>query len=233
MQLSYSQLEAILVTHFGIHPDRVSTFRARIKQLQRLGFPSGINIGRGVKMAYSAEHLFQLATAFELIDIGLTAQTATTVTAQNWTGISAAFGYAVRNEFSETAFPYEVRLPSVYVRITRHSLTNVADLPEPGHVTIEDLAGLQEALEGDPNRDADSYIVLGVSHIARGILKAALQGHVDEPHFDSELVQWRERHAGYHWWMGHNDDVLAAAERLLEENRQHEAPLSGLPTLKK
>ena len=91
MEMSYGQLEMTLLGHFRIHPDKVSTFRSRIKQLQRLQFPPGVNVGRGTKMTYTSEHLFMLVTAFELIGSGLTAQLACTIVTDHWSEFSAGF----------------------------------------------------------------------------------------------------------------------------------------------
>ena len=72
----------------------MSRFRARIKQLQRLEFPAGVNVGRGAKMPYTTEHLFKLIIAFELIDKGMTAKPASMLIERHWprfkAGIAAA-----------------------------------------------------------------------------------------------------------------------------------------------
>lgn len=94
MQLSYRQLEVILAAYLNVHPDKIGTFRSRMKQLQRLEFPAGVNIGRGVRMTYSAEHLLQLAVAFEVIGTGLAAKAATDLVSEFWERFQAAFGRA-------------------------------------------------------------------------------------------------------------------------------------------
>ena len=65
-----------------------------MKHLQRLELPAGVNIGRGVRMTYSAEHLLQLAVAFEVIGTGLAAKAATDLVNQFWDRFQAAFGRA-------------------------------------------------------------------------------------------------------------------------------------------
>lgn len=92
VKLSYAQLEATLGRYLNVHPDRTSTFRSRLKQLQRLEFPPGVNIGRGVRMTYSATHVLQLAAAFELIGLGLPAGQATSMVIEHWPKFEAAFG---------------------------------------------------------------------------------------------------------------------------------------------
>jgi len=96
VELSYRQLEVILAAYLNVHPDKIGTFRSRMKQLQRLEFPAGVNIGRGVRMTYSAEHLLQLAVAFEVIGTGLAAKAATDLVSEYWERFQAAFGRAHR-----------------------------------------------------------------------------------------------------------------------------------------
>jgi len=96
VDLSYRQLELILAAYLSVHPDKIGTFRSRMKQLQRLEFPAGVNIGRGVRMTYNAEHLLQLAVAFEVIGTGLAAKAATDLVSGYWERFQAAFGRAHR-----------------------------------------------------------------------------------------------------------------------------------------
>lgn len=100
MDITYGQLEATLAAYLRIHPDRLGTFRSRIKQLQRLQFPPGVNIGRGGKMAYSLAHLFQMVTAFELLGFAIPAQTACTLAVEHWDTIAGGFALAALNERS-------------------------------------------------------------------------------------------------------------------------------------
>lgn len=99
MELTYKQVEATLIAYLRIQPDRAHTFRSRIKQLQRMEFPPGVNVGRGSKMSYSSEHLFKLVTAFELIGIGLPAQSATTLVEKHWVQFSAAYALSALRQW--------------------------------------------------------------------------------------------------------------------------------------
>ena len=94
MRLTYGQLETVLANHLRIHPDKLATLRSRIKQLQRLQFPPGVNVGRGARMEYSGEHLFMLVTAFELIGAGHPAQTACNLVSKHWNDFAAGYALA-------------------------------------------------------------------------------------------------------------------------------------------
>ncbi len=102
MKLTYGQLELTLASHLQIHPDKVPTLRSRIKQLQRLQFPPGVNVGRGSKMEYTGEHLFMLVTVFELIGFGLPAQTACNLVKDHWSHFAAGYSLAALQERRST-----------------------------------------------------------------------------------------------------------------------------------
>ncbi|HEY9091747.1 hypothetical protein [Parasphingorhabdus sp.] len=69
---TYAEVEAILAQTYGISDTQLPGFRARLKNLQRIGFPEGLNTGRGKPAIYNGGHLFQLAFAIELLLLGLT-----------------------------------------------------------------------------------------------------------------------------------------------------------------
>lgn len=58
---------------------------ARVRYLQRRGFPGGINAGRGGVTSYGLEQILKLALAFELIDAGLSPTHAMLVVEAEWT----------------------------------------------------------------------------------------------------------------------------------------------------
>lgn len=87
-------MEYALARYFDVTPEASSRFRARIKQLQRLEFPSGVNVGRGAKMPYGAEHLVKLVLAFELIDCGMTAKPASELIERHWREFQIGLGTA-------------------------------------------------------------------------------------------------------------------------------------------
>lgn len=89
---SFGILEHALARYFEVLPEDTARFRARIKQLQRLEFPSGVNVGRGVKMPYNNEHLLKLVLAFELIDNGMTAKPATQLVEKQWARFRSGLG---------------------------------------------------------------------------------------------------------------------------------------------
>ncbi|KAA2242095.1 hypothetical protein [Salinarimonas soli] len=72
MAFTYAQAETILAGLFGAD-ERVqkAAFRGRLKHLKRLGIPLGSRPGRGSKVDYELEHIYQWAWCLELEEFGL------------------------------------------------------------------------------------------------------------------------------------------------------------------
>jgi hypothetical protein len=70
-KLTFGQVEATLAAMEKIHPEKRKAFYSRLKQWQKLGFPEGVNVGKGTRAEYGATQLFQLAYMIELQRIGL------------------------------------------------------------------------------------------------------------------------------------------------------------------
>jgi hypothetical protein len=195
MELTYGQLEATLVTHFRVHPDRVGTFRSRIKQLQRLQFPPGVNVGRGAKMVYTGEHLLMLTTAFHLIGSGLPAQSATALVAAHWDHFSAGYALAALQERRiKPARPNKIEpVLAVLVVSVFHDIQFEQGDPD----TVAASVGIfdKPALEGQwslskHNRNHARW-VLSISAILTRVLRIAKESAgVESNEFDHEFHDW-------------------------------------------
>jgi hypothetical protein len=95
-RIGFSYVERHLRHMFDVAEADRARFLGRIKQLQRLGFPEGVNIGRGEKLDYTLRHLFQMAVAFELINSGITAKPATRIVSENWGKFERGIGFVAR-----------------------------------------------------------------------------------------------------------------------------------------
>lgn len=94
--LNTDEVVALLMRVHEIDPANERLLRARLKHLQRLGVPEGVNTGRGRIASYGAVQLCQLALAFELLDVGLT-PSRTKMVVSEWRRIRDAFSFAVRS----------------------------------------------------------------------------------------------------------------------------------------
>lgn len=214
MELTYKQLEVTLTSSMRINPDRLGTFRSRIKQLQRLEFPPGVNVGRGAKMAYGAEHLFKLGFAFELIGAGLPAMAATRVVQENWKMFAAAVATDLRNRMRFFL------IPNIYARIITRTLHEIQfesmKYPEV-QVFVEDQAALANVLERNTSRLANTYIVICVTDFAHRILKFASEiGGVDNAFYDTEIISWLEPSKGNAWIRLEGDYSKADDDKALD-----------------
>ena len=202
MKLSYRQLETILAAYLNVHPDKIGTFRSRMKQLQRLEFPVGVNIGRGVRMTYSAEHLLQLAAAFEVIGAGLAAKAATDIVSLHWDRFQAAFGRAHKklgygNTDHET-FVCIAGKPPVAPERERDD-----------QVSVHDLTSLTEQVLCFPRADSPSragmlllradYMLERINRLARDI------GQVDHPKWTPAYSEWADARDNNQQFWDHSD----------------------------
>lgn len=157
----------------SVHSNRAGTFRARIKQLQRLGFPEGVNVGRGTRMNYSLEHIMKLAIAFELLGMSLPASSVVCIVEFDWPRLAAGVAFAFE------AKEYVDRW-GVLAVIKRHE----KDLSASGLeslVTIDDRASLISSLYGQNERYA--AVIVNLNDLARSVIEhlgAANGGKVPE-----------------------------------------------------
>jgi hypothetical protein len=90
---TYAQAETILGKLYGV-PDQATqrgAFRGRLKHLLRLGIPLGSRPGKGVRVAYGAEHLYQWAFCLELEEVGLDPTVIVRMLKAQWPKIRAGF----------------------------------------------------------------------------------------------------------------------------------------------
>lgn len=71
MQLSTREVEKIVAIVFDVHTGDVLALRARLENLRKKGFPSGLATGRGKVAKFDFQQLIELSVALALIDAGL------------------------------------------------------------------------------------------------------------------------------------------------------------------
>lgn len=127
--LTFGQVEAILAEMEGVHNDRRGAFQSRLKQWQKMKFPQGVNVGRGVKAPYGADQLFQLVYMVELLRIGLTPDRAIEIVTAAWDTIRTGLTETVYCHAGDSSDHIH------YVTLQIDSLTNLAE-PGADHMHI-------------------------------------------------------------------------------------------------
>lgn len=193
MKLTYGQLELTLAIHLRVHPDKVPTLRSRIKQLQRLQFPPGVNVGRGSKMEYTGEHLFMLVTAFELIGLGLPAQTVCNLVTDHWAHFSAGYALSALQDRRFNQDKPEQVLAVVWMQ-SLHEIQFGNDLNEvrPSFVLICDESAAKRELRPYNFDHHYSRIILSIGKLLLRIIKIAKEqsGVKGATAYDDDFHSW-------------------------------------------
>lgn len=95
LPLTFAEAHFIISMVAGISAEKGETFRSRLKQWQKMGFPEGTKVGRGVKAQYGAVQIFQLVLLVKLLRIGLTPDRAQRVITTGWTRFMGGFTEAL------------------------------------------------------------------------------------------------------------------------------------------
>ena len=141
-------------------------------------------------MTYTAEHLFKLAVAFELIGCGLPAQTATTLVEELWNTICGAFGLTWLNGM------VAYRQRPIFLRFIIRSLADIqypdrAGSTEAGSAVVEDMDHLKYVMEFDIERSSFCSPVIPAHLMFKSLLDTAARvagkANADK---DAEFEAW-------------------------------------------
>lgn len=130
---SYPEAFAFLCRMYGIAPARSVAFRGRLQHLQRLGFPAGVNTGRGRPARYEAEQMIMLALALQFIELGLTPERAVSVLQTRAGNIADAVAAALRGR------------GEIYLLIDPDGLGTFRESPPPSPGLESEFASATEA----------------------------------------------------------------------------------------
>ena len=158
--LTYAQVEGTLARLHGAkgEPQR-KAFRGRLKHLKRLGIPRGSSPGRGKKILYTNEQVYEWALCLELAEFGLDPTLIVKILDNHWNEIFHYFGAIEAREFSHELFL--VVQPSFME--SAWSATPPCELQWIQRSSVHDDRKL-ESLRG-----ARRSIVINVTHLLRAI----------------------------------------------------------------
>jgi hypothetical protein len=153
---TFKQVEAILAHVFNVAPGKRRTFTARLQQLQKLGLPSGTNVGRGARAVYETWHLAELQLYLDLLNVGLTPATI----ADNFEG----YGFYLDERHQAMAECYPAVGIGAYLRLEVRAIEHLSrgegtasDQTEGAHLTV--TAGFNRLLQ-QPNSTPAIVIAL-------------------------------------------------------------------------
>lgn len=74
LALSQVQILEFLARQYEVREDRRGALKGRLQHFQRLGFPAGLNTGRGRAATYDLSKTLQLLIAFEMLQMALSGE---------------------------------------------------------------------------------------------------------------------------------------------------------------
>jgi hypothetical protein len=84
-KFTYGEIERILASlHCANDARRRTTLRSRIKHFQKLGVPFDLRSGRGKKLEYDRDHIYQWALCLELAEFGIDPAVTVKLLRTNW-----------------------------------------------------------------------------------------------------------------------------------------------------
>ncbi len=92
--LTFAQVEDVLAIVHRVRSDKRVAFRARLKHLQREGWPDGANTGTGRRVDYTINSLMQIAMALELMQAGISPRRAVAALRPRWHDTAIALAMA-------------------------------------------------------------------------------------------------------------------------------------------
>lgn len=90
VELTFADVEAVLLAMNHIAHDKRIAFRARLKHFQRLGFPKGANTGTGKRAVYTVRMWLQLCFALEFAQAGMSPARTVQILNDNWQNCEAS-----------------------------------------------------------------------------------------------------------------------------------------------
>lgn len=97
MEFTFAEVEHALVVTYDIAEPKRPAFRARLQHLQKLKFPAGLNTGRGRAAKYTVGHIYLIAVALELLQLGLSPERAKRVIEEDLYSVAMAGAMAARS----------------------------------------------------------------------------------------------------------------------------------------
>jgi hypothetical protein len=162
MKLAFGEIERLLMHLHGVPEERRTAMRSRIQHLQRNGIPSTAPTGRGGRLEYDVDAVFQLVTAFELAGLGWPAQALVGFILQNWKALRPLVdaGFEARDIIAaEATTDYAVIHPDALAAIAARPAMPLLEIASGELIASWALRGVRPTVS--------SHIVIDLVDIAR------------------------------------------------------------------
>ena len=187
--LAFSEVEIALATNLGVTPANIAKFRARLKQLQRSGWPTGVNTG-GKRPDYGAQQLLELALVLELLECGVSPDRAVRLISAWWDSVRRAFLIAGDQADQEIMVGFfQTRFTGLSVR---DGHKDIGDIDEgamifsiTGAETKAELSHLRQFLS------APRYITINLSALRRGLTHGLCVAGIESAFVWAQTEAWR------------------------------------------
>jgi len=141
VRLSFAEVELALRGVHRIRPEKAVAFRARLKHLQREGWPLGTNTGTGTRANYTLNSLMQMAMALELLQSGITPKRAVAALKSDWSDLVVTLALSQLSAYAATNWAdFPMRESEELFWIVRpealQDLTTASAEPRPGNLEI-------------------------------------------------------------------------------------------------
>lgn len=147
--IGFGELDAVVRVMHGVDPDNAALV-ARFKYMQRMGFPEGVQPGRGVRAVYGLEQLLKVLLAFELLEAGATPTRVVRMVRTGWDALKPALAVGWLASRERGARPRRLMVcavPSAFRELgeTEDPAAPVAEPLRP--VPMDDLVRWMEATD--------------------------------------------------------------------------------------
>lgn len=126
----YSEVSQLIAKLHGVGEERQTALRGRLQHLQKLGFPTGVNTGRGRPAEYGPSQVLMLILILEFMAVGLAPERAVRLLRQRESEVKKATRLALPGLLTE-------EVEAVFVRLEPAALFD--EDPAFGYATAEKL----------------------------------------------------------------------------------------------
>jgi hypothetical protein len=109
---TYKQVEALFADLYRAPPEGMGALRGRLKNLKRLGVPMGSHTGKGTRVDYTVEQVWEWAFCLELMECGLDPATIVRIVKEWHAQIRGEFRRAAKDDRELFLVLYPLRLMS-------------------------------------------------------------------------------------------------------------------------